>query len=307
VKAGKASKKIAWHGSRHFRRVAQWQFSWGMKTYDILRDKHDRPILSQCNRDLLQKVFAETSAERERRRDPEVQKAANLQRLVQKHKLMQTRRPKVQAYGDNDDGELEMTSYIMPPEKGLNLNVFGFTNPGLYCHLGALLACLPFARAISEVASPAPLCRALKSVIFPSAPRQVPVSFQLVIAALSAHFPDPFDGVRFFTEMQDPMEYLQLLFDGLISQNHHFAELTTASVTAENGATTFIEAVRIAREHHVTDLENRHIYGRMDSGLVSSWPIILILSIEYSDLGQPGCIVSLPRRIQVKSRPDFCL
>jgi hypothetical protein len=118
-------------------------------------------------------------------------------------------------------------------------------------------------RAICELVNPAPLCRTLQSVIAQSA-RRGPVSFQLVVDQGKS------ETVRLFMEMQDPNENLQLVLDGMISQDHHFAELMSASVTAEDGVTTFIEASRIAREHHVTDLENRHIYGRMGSGSVSS-------------------------------------
>jgi hypothetical protein len=63
-------------------------------------------------------------------------------------------RPSLQVYGDDEDDELEMTIVVMPPEKDINLNSFGFINIGLRCHLTALLACLlniaPFARAICE-------------------------------------------------------------------------------------------------------------------------------------------------------------
>jgi hypothetical protein len=115
---------------------------WRLLAYDALRDKYGWPVLSQRARQVLERAFAEAAADSERRRNPEVRKAANRQRLARHHKLDEATGADLPAYGDGEDQEIEMTIPVAPPDHGMNLNIFGFKNPGYQCHLCALLSCM---------------------------------------------------------------------------------------------------------------------------------------------------------------------
>jgi hypothetical protein len=132
VKSGKASEKAAWQVSFSSRcAVGIFDFNdkhqWRLKAHDILRDKHDWAVLSQGDHDSLEKVSAEAAAEGERRCNPEVGKAANRGPLARKVKSDQTTPANLPTCVDRRDQELEMnemTTAIMPPETGTNLNVW---------------------------------------------------------------------------------------------------------------------------------------------------------------------------------------
>ena len=92
--------------------------------------------------------------------------------------------------------------------------------------------------------NPAALCRALKSVLTRSSRRQGPVALSPVVEALSDQFEDAAAAANFFLNVQDPAETQQLLFDGLISQDHRFAQLLGVALGMEDGPNMFIEAAR---------------------------------------------------------------
>jgi hypothetical protein len=91
LKSGKASKRIAWQTSFTCRCSAaildmNEKHGWRLLAYDALREKCGWPVLSQRARQVLERAFTETTNS-ERRRNPEVRKAANRQRLARHHKL----------------------------------------------------------------------------------------------------------------------------------------------------------------------------------------------------------------------------
>jgi hypothetical protein len=278
---------------------------WRLLAYDALRDKYGWPVLSQRARQVLERAFAEAAADSERRRNPEVRKAANRQRLARHHNLDEATGADLPAYGDGEDQEIEMTIPVAPPDHGKNLNIFGFKNPGYQCHLCALLSCLlsigPLASAVCDVVNPAALCRALKSVLTRSSRRQGPVALSAVVEALSDQFEDAAAAANFFLNVQDPAETQQLLFDGLISQDHRFAQLLGVAMGLEDGTNMFIEAARLFRSTHLQDLYAGHVYGRMGSGAVTGWPTVLTLSVQLPDIAIAGGVVKLPRRLQWKA------
>jgi hypothetical protein len=268
-----ASKLIAW-GPSWLARVAvailnfNEGHSWKLWAYDILREEFRWPELTQRSRMFLEKTFAKSASEQERRATAEYQRAANAARWSRKSSNCKAKtsdakkgRPTHNSGLDGSDDELdgdgtEGIPQISPGALELALQewpevaepvapicidadgvypICCFVNPGCWCHLCALISALLSIGCVSDaimaVDDPLPLVLTLQHVIIASAQSpDHPVLLGEVASAMARLIVDP-PLIPFFQADQDPMDDLLLVLDGLLAQDGvNIRELLWAAV-----------------------------------------------------------------------------